>query len=191
MAICRLFELKKVTTAITGIIVLSAGLFCLLNYEMTSAASFDFIKPFIERNVICDVPDQRISSPANFYDDNIQGLMLYIKQNPLNFLQLLALRFIAFWGLVRSYYSSVHNLVLQLFFYPLYFFAVIKTRSLAKINFYFTLYCLGILSVFTISVMLTCDEWSNRFIMPVIPIVILLASYGIVNSFSRKTTKPG
>jgi hypothetical protein len=39
--------------------------------------------------------------------------------------------------------------------------------------------------VFTVSVMLTCDEWSSRFIMPIIPIIILLASYGIVSLIKK------
>jgi len=34
--------------------------------------------------------------------------------------------------------------------------------------------------------MLTCDEWSNRFIMPVIPLVIFLAANGIFAMFNKK-----
>jgi hypothetical protein len=92
----------------------------------------------------------------------------------------------AFWGLTRPYYSEAHNWLLRLFFYPLYFFALIKLTQQLKVNRYFTLYCSGMAVVFTISVMLTCDEWSNRFIMPVIPFIIWLASYGIFTVFKRK-----
>ena len=29
-------------------------------------------------------------------------------------------------------------------------------------------------------VLLTCDDWSNRFIMPVLPFVILAGAHGII-----------
>ncbi len=184
----KLTELRKIKLAVLCIAVFFTAFICLLLYEMRSASSFNFIKPFVEHNVICDIPDKQINSSVNSYSNNISGVVLYIAQNPINFLRLCGLRLISFWGLTRPYYSEVHNWILRLFFYPIYFFALIKLKQQIKINRYFILYCLVTASVFTISVMLTCDEWSNRFIMPVIPIIIWLASYGFFTMFKRKNS---
>ncbi len=184
----KLIKLRKIKLAVLCIAVFFTAFICLLLYEMRSASSFNFIKPFVEHNVICDIPDKQINSSVNSYSNNISGVVLYIAQNPIDFLRLCGLRLISFWGLTRPYYSEVHNWILRLFFYPIYFFALIKLKQQIKINRYFILYCLVTASVFTISVMLTCDEWSNRFIMPVIPIIIWLASYGFFTMVKRKNS---
>jgi len=183
----KLIELKKIRLALLFIAVLCTGFIYLLFYEMKSASSFNFIKPFVEHNIICDIPG-RLINDSNSYNNSLSGILLYVRKNPIDFLQLCSLRFSAFWGLTRPYYSEAHNWVLRLFFYPLYFFALIKLKQQLKLNRYFILYCLSIIIVFTISVMLTCDEWSNRFIMPVIPVIIWLASYGLFAIFKKKKT---
>ena len=99
MIIYKLFESKKILAAILCIALLSTTFFYFLYYEMNSAASFDFVKPFIERNIICDVSDRTITLLNNSYTDDSNGLLLYIKQNPADFLRLCGLRFLAFWGL--------------------------------------------------------------------------------------------
>ena len=181
----RLIEVKRLPSAVLIMLCISAFFLWLLYYEMNSSADFNFIKPFVQQNVICDVPYKAISKQTN-YDDTVSGVLLYIKQNPFDFLKLCTLRFIAFWSLTRSFYSEAHNWMLRLFFYPLYFFALIKLRRQIKFNCYFIVYCLSVLIVFTISVMLTCDEWSNRFIMPVLPIIILLAAYGLFKLLPKR-----
>ncbi len=185
LIIFRLIVSKKYLLALICITVSFTSFICLLNFEMKSASSFNFIKPFIEQNVICDIPYKPVDRSINYYSNDFSGVWLYIQQNPIDFLRLCFLRFIAFWGLTRSYYSEVHNWILRLFFYPMYFFAFTRLKQQIKLNHNFMLYCLSIIIVFTISVMLTCDEWSSRFIMPIIPIIILLASYGIVSLFKK------
>ena len=79
----------------------------------------------------------------------------------------------------RPYYSTFHNWLLRVYFYPLYFFAIVGIVSLKKHNRYFAVYTVGVLLTFTFSVMVTCDDWNNRFLMPIIPLVILLAAFGM------------
>jgi hypothetical protein len=185
LIISRLIASGKYLPAFVSIALLFTAFICLLSFEMKSASSFNFIKPFIEQNVICDIPYKPVDRSINSYSNDFRGVWLYIQQNPFDFLRLCFLRFIAFWGLTRSYYSEVHNWILRLFFYPMYFFALTSLKQQIKLNHNFMLYCLSIIIVFTISVMLTCDEWSSRFIMPIMPIIILLASYGIVSLFKK------
>src|SRR5206468_3789884 len=137
--------------------------------------------PLIENNVICDVPENisawhtNLSVPGN----NLESIWVYIRQNPSQFLLLAGLKFISYWGMTRSYYAQSHNMALMFFFYPIYFFAIIGIWKLFEVNKYFAVYVISIFTVFTLCVMVTCDDWNNRFNMPIIPFVILAASFGI------------
>ncbi len=185
----KLLKDRKTTIAISGACIFIAGFIFLFNYEMNSAASYNFIKPFLEHNVICDVPLSNSINQPNVYGTGTNAVLLYIKNNPSEFLQLCCLRFISFWGFVRPFYTGAHNWMLRLFFYPLYVFAVIGLIKQWKTKRALMIFCLSVIIIFTISVMLTCDEWSNRFMMPVIPIIIFLASCGIYAVFSKRLQK--
>ena len=157
---------------------------------MKGEGEFDFIKPFIEEHIICGVPqavNNNLVLPAD--GNSVQGLFYYIRHNPAHFLKLSFQKSAAFFGFTRSYYSSKHNLVLTLFFYPLYILAftglLIRRKEYNRYSLFFTA---GIL-IFASSVILTCDDWLNRFIMPVLPYIIVLATTGIItliNYFRKK-----
>ncbi|HEY2727438.1 MAG TPA: hypothetical protein VGI61_09720, partial [Parafilimonas sp.] len=128
--IIKLWPVKK-QTAILSAVVLSGIFISLLIYGINSAASYNFIKPFIEHNIICDVPE---NPSANSYGTGSAAVLLFIKNNPTEFLRLCFLRFVSFWSLTRSYYSQLHNWLLRLFFYPLYFFGIISFLKKMKTN---------------------------------------------------------
>ncbi|HRH47424.1 MAG TPA: hypothetical protein PLP23_01660 [Panacibacter sp.] len=163
--------------------LLTAGVFFLIlvNYAMRSGGEFDFMKPFRDENILCYLATQTTSSNATIPPDgnSLQGLLHYVLNNPATFTKLAVLKFQSYWGLTRSYYSSTHNALLICFFYPLYFFAAFGVIKLWQTTTVFVLYSLLIFFFFTLSVLVTCDDWSNRFIMPVLPFVILLGAYGI------------
>lgn len=167
---------------------LMAGIvfYLLLNYAMKGEGEFDFMKPFIEEHLICGVPtglktELQISKNGN----SIEGLLFYISHNFGHFINLALKKLTLFFGLTRSYYSSPHNLAIQLFFYPIYLLAiggiVLGWKKYRRVIFF----CLLLTGVFAGSVVLTCDDWLNRFIMPVLPIILLLAATGIKELFIR------
>ena len=182
----RLIAVKKYLTAILSALAFIVAFVFLLHFEMNSAASYNFIKPFIESNIICDVPSSSQNVPASIHGSGINAVMQYLRNNPAGFLYLCFKRFISFWGLTRSFYSPLHNWILRLAFYPIYLFALAGIKKQWKLNKELFLFSVSSLAVFTISVMLTCDEWSNRFIMPVIPLVIFSASYGLFTIFEKQ-----
>jgi hypothetical protein len=184
----KLLANKKFVVAIVGSLLFIAGFILLLNYEMNSAASYNFIKPYLGHNVICDVPLANSINQPNIYGTGINEVLSYVRNNPSEFLRLCGMRFISFWSLTRSFYTSAHNWMLRLFFYPLYIFAIISIIKQWKLKCTLMIFCVSVITIFTVSVMLTCDEWSNRFIMPLIPIVIFLAAYGIIIALKKKTS---
>ncbi len=155
----------------------------LLNCVMQGKGELDFMKPFIEEHIICGVsttagPNTNIILPQN--GNTIQGIVYYIINNPSHFAQLSAKKIIAFFGLQRSYYSSPHNLFLAIYFYPLYVLGIfgsvlLKKKKNNSLLFYFSCTIL----VFTTSVILTCDDWHNRFLLPILPLVFFLSALAI------------
>jgi len=148
------------------------------------------MKPLLEHNVLCYIPYNSSETVSNMpvAENNLLGIWHFIVQNPGTFFQLACLKALSFWGMTRTYYSTLHNAWLIGFFYPLYFFAGIGLRSLFKTAAVFAGYISCLLIVFTLSVMLTCDDWNNRFNMPIIPFVVLLAGIGLYTTFK---TRPG
>jgi hypothetical protein len=184
-------EKRKIAAIVYSLAV--CGIFLVtLNYAMKSGTSYDFIKPLVENNVICDipVPGKVPAQPGTHQgmDGNLPGLLDYVVHNPAQFFKMAGLKFLSYWGMTRPYYSSWHNIAFMCFFYPLYFFAFTGIMRLARLNRPFTLYAVGAMVIFTLSVMFTCDDWNNRFIMPILPFVMLFASFGI-KYLSEKITK--
>ena len=161
--------------------LVSLGAFALiLNYAMQGEGEFEFLKPFIEEHIICGVPqalNNSLDLPAD--GNSIQGLLYYIFHNPLHFVRLSLQKLGAFFGITRSYYSPIHNLAIRLFFYPLYAFALVGLFGRRKRNTEIAIFLFFGIVLLALSVTLTCDDWLNRFIMPVLPYIILLATAGI------------
>jgi hypothetical protein len=97
-----------------------------------------------------------------------------------------------FFGMYRSYYSWQNNLLLICFtvFYP---FALIGVFSIqAKSYYYIKLFAVVYLLFTSTGIFFTCDEWSNRFISPAFPFILILAAAGflsIYNKFIRLNNK--
>jgi hypothetical protein len=152
----------------------------LLNYAMRGEGEFDFMKPFVEEHIICGVATNSNSHPILPANGNsVQGLLEYIVRNPNHFTELAFKKLRAFFGMTREYYSGGHNMYLVLFFYPLYLLGIFGVFDKTRQRWLIIQYCLGMILIFSISVALTCDDWLNRFIMPIVPFIILMAAMGI------------
>ncbi len=171
---------KKWITLLSASLV-SLGAFALiLNYAMKGEGEFEFLKPFIEEHIICGVPlasNSTLDLPAD--GNSIQGLFYYVSHNSLHFLKLSFQKLGAFFGLTRSYYSPLHNLAIRLFFYPVYAMALVGLVFARKNKNDMAIFLISGIGLFAFSVTLTCDDWLNRFIMPVLPYIMLLATAGI------------
>jgi len=179
-------EKKWLLLGVSSLVSL-VGFILILNYAMKGEGEFNFLKPFIEEHIICGVPqaaNDNLKLPSD--GNSTGGLLYYIVNNPTHFFSLSLKKIGAFFGMTRSYFSTSHNLYLRLFFYPLYLLALAGVIIRGKMIRDFKVYACGIVIVFAISVALTCDDWLNRFIMPVLPYIILLATAGIIKIMSYK-----
>jgi hypothetical protein len=153
------------------------GFLFLLNLVLGSGGELDFMLPFRDEMIICGVPT--LTAPANIRTtgnpNSLFGLAYYMTHNFDQFIRLSWLRTKAFWGLSRSYYSSGHNLYLCLWFYPLYALAIYGGWRWVRKNKYLFLYCLSLILITWATVILTCDDWHNRFFLTVVPYIYILS----------------
>lgn len=90
-----------------------------------------------------------------------------------------------FFGMYRSYYSWQNNLLLICFtvFYPFALIGVFSKQR--KLFYYIKLFALVYLMFTCIGIFFTCDEWSNRFISPAFPFILILAAEGFLSVYKR------
>lgn len=174
--------LQKLTvTAVAALVFLFA-----LNAALGTPGAWDFILPFTDENIICGV--STLPEGTHGYSSgnahSLVGLADYIIHHFPQFLKLAALRSLAFFGLYRSYYSRIHN------FYLLAYFNLILLSALFSVGYWkrrmpLTLMYLGAVILLTwLTVMITCDDWHNRFYLSVFPFLLVLGA-GCFKSFKK------
>lgn len=154
---------------------LAAIFFISINSMLHSGGSLDFMQPFRQENIICGVNTTDSADIQILKDGNsLEGLLYYMRHNVSQFLRLAKLKTISFFGLVRSYYSSLHNVYLVLFFYPFYFLCIVGLVKMIRRKNKTIVYLLSIILLYWITTLLTCDDWHSRFILTVFPFIFLI-----------------
>jgi hypothetical protein len=146
----------------------------ILNAALGSGGELDFMLPFREEHIICGVPTVTDSKIAVTNSNSIGGILSYIIQHPVQFARLGWHRTLAFFGLMRPYYSSGHNLYLAFYFFPMYLLVLLSLRKWWLSNRNILLYCLSLILVTWASVILSCDDWHNRFFLSIVPYIYIL-----------------
>jgi len=162
----------------TGLTLIVAVIFvCILNAVLGSGGELDFMLPFREEHIICGVPALQDASIGQTPEEanSIRGIINYIFQHPGQFFRLAWLRTQAFFGLFRSYYSFTHNLYLGFYFFPVYLLVILCLKNWWHNNRSLLLYCISIIIVTWGTVILTCDDWHNRFFLVIVPYIYILA----------------
>jgi|SRR5688572_1894452 len=182
---------KKELLTCTGLcLALLICMYLLLNTAFTGGEDMDAMKPFIEEHIICFVPMKpagaavdviRTASPVN-------DIFYYIFHNPLHFSRMTALKLLSFFNMTRSYYSTSHNILLSIFFIPVYVFGILGFIHFIKPFRNFTLFLVSLLILYPLGATFQCDDWHSRFTMVVFPYFILLACIGFASIFGKKST---
>lgn len=182
----RFYRIKSLFTI--PILILSALFYFLLSAVINSGGELNFLKPYIYEMVICGIPTVKDPNIVflNINGNQLEKLWLILTNQTSLFGQLAIKRLIAFYGVVRSYYAQSHNIFIAIFFYTVYILTIINFRKQTKIFLPQTIYFICLIFFLTITVMLSCDEWHNRFILGILPFFILMAANVFLND-SRKT----
>jgi hypothetical protein len=174
----RFYRRKALAILAIAVVVFLPVFYFLLNYSLGSGGELDFLLPYQDERIICGVPT--ISAPHKLNvpgeKNSIGGLAYVITHHWDLFSRLAVKRLGAFFGVTRSFYSTGHNLFLCLYFYPLYIFIIAGMRKMAVRYLPEFLFMLVILILTVITVILSCDEWHNRFILAILPFILLLST---------------
>jgi hypothetical protein len=158
-------------------IVAAAGIvfLWLMNAVIGSKGEWDFMLPYRDEQIICGAPtlDHNVDIKTYPDGDSIYGLFYYIVYNFEQFSRMAFLKSKAFFGLLRSHYSTSHNIFLVAFFYPIYAAALLSLKWWVKNNGYRLLYFSTLLLMTWGTTLLTCDDWHNRWFLSISPWVIL------------------
>ncbi len=170
--------LTKILVA-SGAIIIFIGT---LNILLGAGGSLDFMLPFKKENIICGVnTNSNVEINTIEKGNSVQGILYYIINNKEQFIRLAKLKTISFFGLIRSYYSTFHNVFLVIFFYPFYILSLIGFWKMFKRKNQQVIYLLTIIALYWITTMLTCDDWHNRFVLTVTPFIFLIAFSAFTN----------
>lgn len=188
----RFFYSFSVVLKLSITVAASIGFLFFLNIALGSGGELDFMLPFRDERIICGVPTlphfQNIRTSEN--PNSVFGLLYYITHNFDQFIRLTWFRSKAFWGLFRSYYSFSHNLYLGLYFFPFYILVIASIRKWIKRNKYILIYCCSLILITWGSVILTCDDWHNRFFLSIVPYIYILA-IPILQKLTNKLSNNG
>ena len=169
-------------------IFLIAALFFIFNYSLGSGGEFNFLMPYQNEIIICGVPTMsihhQISIPVE--KNSIQGLFYIITHYSDLVFKLVIKRMNAFFGLSRSYYSLLHNIILCFYFYFIYFIILFGIRNLFRKHIAEVWFSIIIIGLMAVTVALSCDEWSNRFILSVLPFFLILAVTSVSNRMYKE-----
>jgi hypothetical protein len=109
-----------------------------------------------------------------------------VKSNTGLFLRLATKRLVAFWGVQRPYYSDLHNFYVAAYFYTLYVLIVASLKNWLTSYMPEMVFLVLYVALVSLTVMLSCDEWHNRFLYSILPLLLLLAAGAFFPNKSQK-----
>jgi len=135
-----------------------------------------------EHNQICEntgVPCLEIEFINHDYQNNVFDIFRFISINFIEFFKIFLLKIFWLLARVRPYYSDLHNyyiLIFNIVFYPSFIYGFIKRP---KNNFSVNVIMFFILFS-SILVCLTFADWSGRFSLYFLPLIMIFSSYGVL-----------
>ncbi len=185
-------KLDKIYNIIFKILLVVLSFFLLLffinigikDYELISSLSRGEIWGYsFQTNSICKRDCIAGLTNHTLYEKNIFGFLIYLKDNILILTKVALFKTILFFSGWRPYYSDLHNIFIIFYHLPIYIFFCIHFFRVNKLNSFETFTIIYIiLNVLFISV--TFVDWSGRFIMFILPFMMIYASKSTIDVIS-------
>lgn len=166
-------------------------LFLLLTNKMLTTFTLienDYVKGEIVYGIANypDYPDHDqliVSPPDDLYIPDtayppIIRILSFILHNPIYWLKLFFIKFYYFSLHVRPYWSWTHNFFSLLFLIPVYGLSL-RSFFVREFPKELLLFLIPYFTIHVLSVCLSTVDWDGRFLMPLLPLLFLLAAAGI------------
>jgi hypothetical protein len=176
------YRLKAIAISVVGFSIFLA----LLNIAMSHYIDW-FIESYAKAEIIYPNESLFIAKPSSLVLPKkntlpIVRLILFFIQNPIYMLKITALKMALFIGHIKPYYSTAHNIFIASFLYPVYFFAI---RGFFRFpNGKLKAFIITFLFFQILTVSFTSENWDGRFLLPLLPWIFLLASFGVGRNYN-------
>ena len=166
--------------------LVTVSVLVLLNHMLEDFALIDsyargeIIFPDVSLGV---VPPVDLKQPSLAYDPLVR-LAMFVWNHPMYFFELCLIKLVLFFGHVKPYFSLLHNSLIILLLYPLYYLAVIGFRYFPSHKLKYFLF--GFIMSQGMTVMLTTNDWDGRFLTPILPFIFILSAVGIAHITHKK-----
>lgn len=152
---------------------------------------YTLIESYSKAEIIYPNISLGLEVPTNLYipaqdHSTLVRVIQFAFYNPVYFMKLVGLKLLLFIGNVKPYFSWLHNMLIVVFVYPLYWFAMkgfIHFPKPRKEKYFIA----GFVIVQALAVALTTENWDGRFLIPILPFIFLLAAWGLVKAVKKFT----
>jgi hypothetical protein len=162
------------------LVALVAFTYYSVNTIFSSITDWSITQAFEQESIICNLPTSTPSYTQLHLaasGNPVYKLLFYITHNFSHFLHFAALKLQYFFLMTRPYYSTVHNYFLSVNTMVIYLLAVagffFKQHRFKKgVN----AFVLTSILFYTITIILQCDDYHNRFVLSIFPFFAILAA---------------
>lgn len=126
------------------------------------------------------MPPDNLYIPAAEHPPLVR-IVSFIIHHPIYWLKLFFAKFYYFIMHIRPYWSVSHNLFSLLFLIPIYGLSI-RSLVIRKFPKEIWLFLMPYFTIHILSVCLSTVDWDGRFLMPLLPVLFLLAAAGIPNT---------
>lgn len=172
-------NIKKAALKILACITLLMIPAVILNFAMGSGGELNFMLPFQKKMIICGVPVNEANIKISSNPNSISGVFYYAWHNFEQFIKLSWQKTISFFGVYRSYYSVINNLFICGWFSLVYVLSIFGLKKWYKENLGIAVFCVIFILATWGSVIFSCDDWHNRWLLTLTPVFLILAIKGI------------
>ncbi|MEP6675115.1 MAG: hypothetical protein ABJA78_08165 [Ferruginibacter sp.] len=176
--VIKFYRKKTMIILCCSLLIGFTAFYFLLNFALGSGGALDFLLPNLNETIICGIPT--LNPPhqiaLNGNHNSVAGLWYFITNYPRIFFPLAGRRLLTFAGIYRNYYSALHNIFACTYFFTAYFLILLSLKKLLSTFFAETMFILTIILLYCAAVAVSCDEWHNRFILGLLPFLLLMSA---------------
>lgn len=197
IVICKQFQHSKQIVTRWGIIAAALVVFLFVGNYMLD--SYIIIGNYLKGEIIYgittlpDHPDFKlltIEVPADVYvpgndESSLVQILSFILHNPLFFIKLFLAKIFYLLFHIKPYWSFTHALFIGAILFPSYCFFV-RAQFTNVLPSWLRVFSITYVALHVIIIGMTSEDWDGRFLMPILPIVFLLAPAGIMRNSLTK-----
>jgi hypothetical protein len=170
-----------------------------INTIFSTIPDWRITQAFEEESIICDLPGTRLTYATldlAATGSPVYKLFFYVTHNFRHFLHFSGVKLQYFFLMARPYYSNLHNNFLLVNTACVYLLVLaglfMKKRTAYK---GFVVFMAMSILLYTLTIILQCDDYHNRFILSIYPFFVILAAmtaeYLALHFFKNNIHAPG